>query len=156
MTRQVLETQTRRKAPTRGDFVRDEFEVDYFSQSRKSTSFKGHVVSTGEPFVTRDEGIIISGGLSRRRQLLEEKRLVGHRFPVWYLPPKPFWSLVDKINHFRVVSPEEFSASDKERVVWLGIGAAFWVTGFLLFGWGVVIATRARHESDRIHKIRNP
>ena len=127
----------------RGDFVRDEFEVDYFSQGRKSNTLGGHVVSTGETLSTYDEGIIIPGGLSRRRQLVAEKRLVGHRFPIWYLPAEGFWRFVDRIAGFRVISPEQFEASDQARVVWLGIGAAFWLTGALLFRWGVAIAGRA-------------
>ena len=67
----------------RGDYVRDEFEVDYFSQGRKSNSLGGHVVSTGEALSTYDEEIIIAGGLSRREKLIAEKQLIGHRFPVW-------------------------------------------------------------------------
>lgn len=128
---------------SRGDFVRDDSEVDHFSQGRKSTNFKGHVVSTGETLSTHDEGVIISGGLERRRELLAQKRLVGHRFPVWHLPATGSWRFVDKINQFRVLSPEQFEESDESKVVWLGVGAAFWLTGALLLGSGVATARRA-------------
>lgn len=127
----------------RGDFVRDEFEVDYFSQGRKSNSLGGHVVSTGETLSTYDDGVIIPGGLARRQELLAQKRLVGYRFPVWYLPATGFWRFVDGIGPFRVISPDEFEASDRARVVWLGIGAAFWLTGAWLLRSGVAIAKRA-------------
>ena len=138
----------------RGDFVRDEFEVDHFSQGRKSTNIKGHVVSTGETLSTYDEGIIIPGGLERRRERLAQKRLVGYRFPVWYLPATGFWRFVDRINHFRVLSPEQFEESDESRVVWLGVGAAFWLTGALLLRSGVVIAKRAALQVPRGHQTR--
>lgn len=128
--------------------------MDYFSQGRKSNSLGGHVVSTGEALSTYDEGVIISGGLARRRQLLEEKRLVGHRFPVWYLPANGFWRFVDKINQFRVISPDEFESPSAPRVVWLAIGAAFWVTGALLFRWGVVIARRASSAHPPLQRTR--
>jgi hypothetical protein len=47
----------------RGDFVRDEFEVDYFSEGRKSTTLGGHVVSTGE-FDASDETRVVWLGIS--------------------------------------------------------------------------------------------
>ena len=131
----------------RGDFVRDEFEVDYFSQGRKRNTLGGHVVSTGETLSTSEENLIIAGGLARRRQLQEEKRLVGHRFPVWYLPAKGFWGLVDTLSRFRVISPDEFEHSNQSRVLWLGIGAAFYLTGALLVRWGVKKAKRAGARS---------
>ncbi len=138
----------------RDDYVRDEFEVDYFSQGRKSNTFGGHVVSSGESLSTYDEGIIISGGLARRQQLIEDKLLVGHRFPVWYLPATGFWRFVDKINQFRVISPDEFESSTEGRLVWLGTGVAFWVTGILLMRWGVTIAREASKPNTTSKRAR--
>ena len=110
-------------------------------------------MSTGETLSTYDEGVIIPGGLERRRELLAQKRLVGHRFPVWYLPANGFWRVVDKINQFRVLSPEQFEESDASRVVWLGVGAAFWLTGALLLRSGVAMAKRAAsHDPGRLRK----
>jgi hypothetical protein len=138
----------------RSEFVRDEFEVDYFSEGRKSNTFGGHVVSTGETLSTYDEGVIISGGLARRRELVAQKRLVGHRFPVWYLPARGGWRFFDKISQFRVISPDEFEDSDQSRVVWLGVGAAFWLTGALLFRAGVAIAKRATSPDPGSQRAR--
>jgi hypothetical protein len=150
----------------RGDFVRDEFEVDYFSQGRRSNTFGGHVVSTGETLSTRDEGVIISGGLERRRELVAQRRLLGRRFPVWYLPAGGGWRFLDMISQFRVISPDVFEESVQSRVVWLGVGAGFWLAGALLLRAGVVIARSAaspdaggpqtRVARRRTHSLRGP
>jgi hypothetical protein len=126
----------------RDEFVRDEFEVDYFSQGTRSQSFGGHVVSTGESLSTHNDGLIIPGGLAGRRELQEEKRLVGHRFPVWYLPRRGFWGFVDQVSPFRVISAEVFEAPDPPKAAWLGVAAGFWVTGILLLRWGVRLAKK--------------
>ena len=124
----------------RDEFVRDEFEVDHFSRGKYGT-LGGHVVSTGETLSTTNDSLII-GGLDRRRELLEQKRLVGHRFPVWYLPRKGFWGFVDTVSRFRVISAEVFEQPDPPKAVWLGIGAGFWAAGILLLRWGVGMAKK--------------
>lgn len=93
---------------TRDGFVRDEYELEFFSQGRgphSSTWIEGHLVSTGERYVTQRVHIV---GLKRLVSLAREHALEGHRVPVRYLPASGFWFAVDKVDQFRVQSLEEF------------------------------------------------
>lgn len=91
----------------RGDFVRDELLLEYFNPGSGGDSawLEGRIASTGELFRTDRMEVI---HLDPLRELSRQGRLQGHRVPVWYLPKRGFWSLMDKASPFRVLSPEEF------------------------------------------------
>jgi hypothetical protein len=93
----------------RRDFVVDELELEHFTEESggdSSASFEGHLVSTGERYVTDNVSTV---GLERLRELSREKRVEGYRVPVRYLPKQEgFWAGVDRINQFRVRTPGDF------------------------------------------------
>jgi hypothetical protein len=94
----------------RGDYVRDELQLEYFnpgSGGDSSAWLEGRIVSTQEPY--RTDRMDVAGGLNRLQALSREHKLEGHRVPVWYLPKRGIWSTIDKLNEFRVRSPEEFA-----------------------------------------------
>jgi hypothetical protein len=92
----------------RGDFVRDELRLEYFHPESGGDSawLEGRIVSTGERYTTdRIDGVF----LDRLQELSREGKLDGYRVPVWYLPKRGLWYAIDKINPFRVRSPEELA-----------------------------------------------
>lgn len=91
----------------RGDFRRDELQIEYFTEGR-TTSFGGHVVSTGEQFGGLHTDLV---GLETLRELSRSGRLEGHRAPVYYLPATGLRSAIDNVNRFRVQSPEQFESA---------------------------------------------
>jgi hypothetical protein len=94
---------------TRGRFVLDEYQLDFFSEDRgphSSPWVEGRLVSTGERYVIHRMDIV--GGLDLLLRLAREHRLEGRRVAVRYLPAGGFWFALDRVNPFRVQSPEEF------------------------------------------------
>ena len=93
----------------RRDFVVDELQLEHFTEESggdSSASFEGRLVSTGERYVTDNVSMV---GLERLRELSREKRVEGYRVPVRYMPKQGgFWAGVDRINQFRVRTPEDF------------------------------------------------
>jgi hypothetical protein len=90
----------------RDSFVRDEFEVDAFRESRGGDSsdwLEAHVVSTGEPFATDRTEIV-----GRQRLVGLREGTKGYRVPVWYLPPGGAWPALDRVVEFRVRSLDDF------------------------------------------------
>ena len=93
----------------RADFIVDELQLEEFrdeSGGDSSAALEGHLVSTGEHFVTEDVSII---GLDRLRTLQREKKVEGFRVPMHYLPKQEgFWAIVDRVCQFRVRTPQDF------------------------------------------------
>jgi hypothetical protein len=92
----------------RRDFVLDELQLEHFSDASggdSSASVEGHFVSTGERYFP-DVSIV---GLDRLRELKRVNKVEGYRVPVRYLPKRGgFWAGVDRVNQFRVRTPEDF------------------------------------------------
>ena len=93
----------------RRDFVVDELQLERFSDASgggdSSSSLEGHFVSTGERYFP-DVSIV---GPARLRELRRENKVEGYRVPVRYLPKsRGFWAGVDRLNQFRVRTPEDF------------------------------------------------
>lgn len=90
----------------RDAFVRDEFEIDSFRESRGGDSsdwLEGHVVSTGEPFATDRTAIVGRESLVGLREGVK-----GRRVPVFYLPAAGAWSALDRVVEFRVRTLDDF------------------------------------------------
>ncbi|MBK8270793.1 MAG: hypothetical protein IPK83_21800 [Planctomycetes bacterium] len=98
----------------KGDYVRDEFELEYFSDGpgRGHNSLGGHVVSTGEHFSTA----MYPMPLEKLRELAGQMKLEGHRTPVWYLPRAATWGWTQFIFSHRLLSPSEFELSGMFRL----------------------------------------
>jgi hypothetical protein len=90
----------------RRDFVMDELQLEHFSEAGgDSPALEAHLVSTDERY--RPDTSIV--GLSRLRELSRGNKVEGYRVPVRYLPGRGgFWAGVDRINQFRVRTPEDF------------------------------------------------
>jgi len=90
----------------RRDFVPDELRLEHFSEAGgDSPSLEARLVSTGERY--RPDTSVV--GLDRLRELSRGGKVEGYRVPVRYLPGRGgFWAGVDRINQFRVRTPEDF------------------------------------------------
>jgi hypothetical protein len=116
----------------RSDFVRDELQLEYFnpgSGGDSSAWLEGRIVSTGERYATDRIDVV---GLDRLLELSRERSLEGYRAPVWYLPKRGFWFAIDKINQFRVRSPDEFAQ---------GLPAGL-IAANVAIGWASVLLIR--------------
>jgi hypothetical protein len=121
----------------RAEYLPDQLELESYSEGAggdgATSRLEGHLVSSGEGFVDSHEGLL-PGGLEEVRRLKREGRLIGHRVPVAYLPKQGLWRVVDRINRFRVVTPEELAGQG--AVAGAGLAAALWLGGILLFRRG--------------------
>jgi hypothetical protein len=86
-------------------FVPDQIVVDYFRDGQGQTRFGGRVVSSGEQLRGTDTDLV---GIERLRELDRAGRLIGERFPVYYLPARHRWAFVDHVVRFRVQNPDQF------------------------------------------------
>ena len=118
----------------RGDYVRDELELEYFSdgagRSPTGNSVGGHIVTTGEHFSVGTQLI----GLERLRGLAREKKIEGYRAPVYYIPNPGSWKRVLSIAGARIMSPDEFESSPKVMIVFVSLNLAF--------AWGSIVLIR--------------
>jgi hypothetical protein len=90
----------------RRDFVPDELQLERFSEAGgDSPSLEARLVTTGEHY--RPDTSIV--GLDRLRELSRGGKVEGYRVPVRYLPKSGgFWAGVDRVNQFRVRTPDDF------------------------------------------------
>ena len=88
------------------DFVPDELRLEHFSEAGgDSPALEARLVSMGERY--RPDTSVV--GLDRLRELSREGKVEGYRVPVRYLPGRGgFWAGVDRVNQFRVRTPEDF------------------------------------------------
>lgn len=104
----IRETST---AINRRGYILDELQLDTYREGlgrRTSTRLEGHIVSSGERFVTDSSSIV---GLDRLRELKRENKVEGHRLPVRYLRnPSGFWAALDRACQFRVRTREDFDS----------------------------------------------
>lgn len=112
----------------RDGFVRDELELGHYSQGR-SPSITGRMLSTGEVITTRRTYLV---GEQKLGELRDAGAIEGYRAPVWYLPAQGgLWYYADRVNEFRVQSPDEFDLGFSPAVLAINIGlfaaAAFFV-----------------------------
>jgi hypothetical protein len=115
----------------RGNFVQDAFEIEFFNEESHASSqiLEGHIVSSGERFIIQRIDVI---GLERLRQLALQGNIPGHRAPVWYLPRRGVWAWIDRLNEFRVLSPDEFEIPLATKVGFVTLNIAFALGGALL------------------------
>lgn len=113
-------------AATRGQFVRDEFQITYFRDEpgRSGFGYGGDVVSSGETWASRGATIVSS---DRLRELKAAGEIPGGRVPVYYLAPRAPWTMVDNLVAFRVQAPDVFE-----------VNAAGWVVVNAVFAAGAV------------------
>jgi hypothetical protein len=100
----------------RSAYVSDALELELFEEGHgiSDTVIEGRLVSTGEHIRTDRTGLV---GLDRLRALARERRVAGARVPVWYLPKQGAWRVVDRVNPFRVLPPDEFEGGVPTVVV---------------------------------------
>jgi hypothetical protein len=119
-------------ALTHDRFVLDELRIlNYDTTPGKGPkSGSGVIVSSGEQFAIYNRWLIEH---DRAAELGRTGALAGHRVPVRYLPPSPFWSAVDRVVEFRVQLPEQFD---------LGLSVGFLATHVVFLAMGIVLFRR--------------
>jgi hypothetical protein len=107
-------------ALARDGFVHDQIVVEHFRDGpgRGQGGFGGHVVSTGEQLRGTDDDLV---GIERLRELDGAGRLIGERFPVYFLPAGHRWAFVDYLVRFRVQNPEQF---EMNYLTWILVNLA--------------------------------
>ncbi len=117
----------------RSQYVRDEFEFEYYSESDTGSTLGGHVVSNGEHFAIAIPLI----PLKQLRELEQQSKIAGFRAPVWYLPQAATWSRADAWLTTRVMPPAEFELSGTFRAVVVLVNLAMAVGAILMIRRGV-------------------
>jgi hypothetical protein len=100
----------------RSAYVADQLELESFREGSglHDTIFEARLVSTGEPLRTARTGLV---GLDRLRALARENRIAGARVDVYSLRAEGFWRILDRVNAFRLMPPDEFEGGVPTAVV---------------------------------------
>ena len=128
------------------DFVPDELQLEHFSEAGgDSPALEARLVSTGERY--RPDTSVV--GLDRLRELGRAGKVEGYRVAVRYLPVRGgFWAGVDRINQFRVRTPEDFD--EGFPAVLVAANLVFAAGGVLLIRRGAGFPRRAGAKRTRL------
>ncbi|MEZ5292438.1 MAG: hypothetical protein R2745_15255 [Vicinamibacterales bacterium] len=117
----------------RSDYAADTLELASYVETGGDGGddrLEGHVVSSGEAFASPNTNVV-PGGLEEVRRLARDGRLSGHRVPIAYLATAGNgWRMVDRVNPFRVVRPDELRGDGAGIAA--AIAAGLWIGGLWL------------------------